>query len=376
MTDRTCSIEDCEERHYALGWCNYHWQGARRYGDPLGKQTKAPVKCSILTCSDSAVSRGWCKPHYMSWYHHGDPLWVAPSPRLICSIPGCEEPHRVRTWCSAHYQKWVKYGDPLGRAPEVAPRGCNFPGCPRAHRAHGYCATHWNHTKRGLPLLPLEEGERRKKYSLDHHYFDEITDERRAYWLGFITADGCLTENEGRQRLVIELAERDADHLKTLCVDLGSDRPLQFARGCAKASFPSKHIFKALGQLGVHPRKSKTVSPWSGPVHLMPHYWRGLVDGDGTVSRATRSGKWTVGLVGSEACVSGFAEWARAECESAAVHRLVTHGGCWSWTVTGTHKPQALARSLYAGSHIALERKMQRAEQLVEITFPGVPRAR
>lgn len=33
---RTCSIEDCEKRHYARGWCSMHYNRRRRHGDPLG----------------------------------------------------------------------------------------------------------------------------------------------------------------------------------------------------------------------------------------------------------------------------------------------------------------------------------------------------
>jgi hypothetical protein len=50
---------------------------------------------------------------------------------------------------------------------------------------------------------------RPRKYTLDEMYFDEITDEHRAYWLGFITADGGITEIAPARPgvLRVELAE-------------------------------------------------------------------------------------------------------------------------------------------------------------------------
>lgn len=375
MADRICSIEGCGTRHYALGWCNHHWQKARRYGDPLGEPATQKSKCSIPACGEDVASRGWCKSHYMSWYRHGDPLWTSSDLPLSCSL--CESPRVARGWCSAHYQKWVKYGDPMGEAPPRKPKGCKFPSCPRPHCARGYCEIHWKHAKRGLPLLPLEAGIRRKERTLNHHYFDEITDERCAYWLGFITADGCMVDHDGRRRLVVELHERDADHLRLLCTDLGSDPQLHFARACVRASFSSKRIFQALGDLGVHPRKSATVKPWDGPAHLMPHYWRGMVDGDGTITHTRGTRKWGVGLYGSEACVSGFASWARTVCDAAAVPHLVPHGGCWSWMVKGTKKPQSLANALYSAADLALDRKRSRAELLIQTNFDrSFPRPR
>jgi hypothetical protein len=35
VSDRTCSIEGCEARHYARSWCRRHYRVARVHGDPL-----------------------------------------------------------------------------------------------------------------------------------------------------------------------------------------------------------------------------------------------------------------------------------------------------------------------------------------------------
>lgn len=34
MADRTCSIEGCERRYYAHGWCQAHYNRSRKHGDP------------------------------------------------------------------------------------------------------------------------------------------------------------------------------------------------------------------------------------------------------------------------------------------------------------------------------------------------------
>ena len=34
------------------------------------------------------------------------------------------------------------------------------------------------------------------KLKFDINYFDEINNEKKAYWLGFILADGCICRND------------------------------------------------------------------------------------------------------------------------------------------------------------------------------------
>src|SRR4051812_41783929 len=35
MSERTCSIDGCENRHEARGWCCKHYDRWKRHGDPL-----------------------------------------------------------------------------------------------------------------------------------------------------------------------------------------------------------------------------------------------------------------------------------------------------------------------------------------------------
>jgi hypothetical protein len=51
-------------------------------------------------------------------------------------------------------------------------------------------------------------------------YFETISDEARAYWLGFIAADGCLSQETRGVRFGVQLAERDRGHLDVLAASL------------------------------------------------------------------------------------------------------------------------------------------------------------
>lgn len=325
--------------------------------------------CSIDGCEGAVSARGWCGRHYQIWRKHEDPLWVPIRQKdKVCAVSGCARSAWARGWCSQHYQAWSKYGDPEGVAPDRPVRLCGFPGCERKHRAGGLCAAHLNQQRRGTDLYPIHPSRGSWKYTLDYGYFDDIDTPDKAYWLGFITADGCVHTDSGRWLLAIELKDIDADHLAVFIKCFNSNHPLHFSRGFVSVRISSKQIVESLARVGVGPRKSGVVEPWTGPDHLMRHYWRGMVDGDGTISPTAGRRKWLVNLVGSEACVRAFSAWAAPISESTASPRQVGPL-CWSWAVAGTAKPSRLVRELYRNSTVALQRKADLADEILSMRY-------
>lgn len=328
-------------------------------------------------------AKGFCGKCYKRWHKHGDPSvvrsrwdgYVHPT----CSE--CDELAVAQGYCPTHYQRWRMHGDP-NVVLTTAERDCSHCGDPVGrHGAYGYCGRCYRRWRRhGDPSIVLGRGGYRprsggsyRKYSLNDEYFDQIDTPGKAYWLGFITADGCVVEDSaGRPaHLRIELARYDDDHLRTLCVDLGSDRPVLYHRQFACVAFGSRHMANALCRLGVIPRKSLIVEPWDGPAGLMPHYWRGLFDGDGGMCLS--GGYWHAKVCGSKACVEAFAIWARSMCGSRASAIPVRPGhACWQWQVSANRKTQLLVRALYENAPVALERKLLLAQEICAIDFEQV----
>ena len=209
-------------------------------------------------------------------------------------------------------------------------------------------------------------------------YFDRIDTPEKAYWLGFISADGCIVATpqypEG-SHLAVQLGARDKDHLVKLKVALGAtacvhDRTAKtFGKPTRLASLSvgSRRLTEALVALGVTPRKSATIQPWDGPVDLMPHYWRGMVDGDGSLARKT-DGVWTVFLCGSEACVRAFTAWAAGICGTTA--KPYYRSGCWYISISGRYQVPKLVRALYADAPVSLARKQETADQILSAEEP------
>jgi len=240
--------------------------------------------------------------------------------------------------------------------------------CSRRVIARGYCTLHYQRwRKHGDPsvVLPRSYGVTRK-YAINEGYFDRIETPEQAYWLGFIAADGGVLNRDGTYRLSVELKKDDADHLQLLADALSSNVPVKFYRGCASVTFHSLRMIESLARFGIVERKSATCKPWAGLPELMPHYWRGLFDGDGTIYISARHNNWVLGICGSHDCVQSFAEWARKMCSSHAKAIPCRPGSsCWKWQVMGKTMPRLLAEALYVNG-IALERKRALADILCE----------
>ena len=161
----------------------------------------------------------------------------------------------------------------------------------------------------------------------DETFFEKIDTEAKAYWLGFIYADGCVKNHskgkEGRQLkkyyLGIELAEKDKDHLikfaKTICLNFeesmlySRERKIYYDHLGEERSYKmnafqvsSKKIVEDLIELGCVPNKSLTLmfpSEKQVPKNLWMHFIRGYFDGDGWVYNGEKN-NLRFGMVGTE----------------------------------------------------------------------------
>lgn len=218
---------------------------------------------------------------------------------------------------------------------------------------------------------------RPRTYTHDEHYFDSIDTEAKAYWLGFIFADGCVTTN----RLIVNLAEVDAGHLHKLRTALSAENPVRvgvrssgFGAGGRLASFrlQSRALISALTRHGVVPRKSLTATPPTLAPALTRHFWRGVVDGDGHVCRSGRA--LVVGLTGSRETCDVFATWVRGITDATA--RVRPNNTVWGYTVSGSHLPIKLLAVLYEGATVVLDRKAEFVRSEVNAYQSGARKTR
>ena len=130
-------------------------------------------------------------------------------------------------------------------------------------------------------------------YPLNENYFDEIDCEEKAYFLGFLYADGCNHIKKGCVTLTLQ--EKDKEILTSLSKLLQPTKPLQQLKNSSgfktnqsayRLVLASKHISEKLVTLGCTGGKTMTLEfPVENqvPKELQRHFIRGYFDGDGCI---------------------------------------------------------------------------------------------
>lgn len=131
-----------------------------------------------------------------------------------------------------------------------------------------------------------------RKYKLNENFFDELN-EKSAYWLGFLYADGCLRMKNGRSgELKLKLKDTDKSHIEKFLSHIGSDSPIKCGvDGKSKycyVSINSNHMIKRLFDLGCIQNKTQKIRLPNLPDSLMSDFIRGYFDGDGCISKVKK----------------------------------------------------------------------------------------
>lgn len=224
--------------------------------------------------------------------------------------------------------------------------------------------------------------ERRPSYNgflgdCNHDFFNTIDTEAKAYFLGAMSGDGCVSQaNEiifSLQHTDIALVEafRSALEIGNLVRTAETEKVFQghrFRYTAARVSVSSCMLAEALAKFGVIPAKTgrmrSAAIPGEVPVHLEAHYWRGWVDTDGWVAPRLTGAKATdgkrmqfkVGFTGDLPVVEAFRDYCMRHTPTQA--EIQANHDIWSFSVSDTFAMK-IASMLYDGATIFLKRKYQ-----------------
>lgn len=140
----------------------------------------------------------------------------------------------------------------------------------------------------------------RKKFN--ENFFEVIDSEIKAYWLGFIYADGCVYTHGNTKYISIKVQDKEIcdNFIRDIEGDFTTKTYMmkkttnsEERREVYFAECSSNKMFSDLNKLGVVERKSLILTfptEQQVPKHLIPHFIRGYFDGDGTVITGARFG--------------------------------------------------------------------------------------
>ncbi len=128
-----------------------------------------------------------------------------------------------------------------------------------------------------------------QQYTLNENYFDTVDTHEKAYWLGFLYADGY--NHEGRGDIKLCLNVNDIPHLERFNKALNSNRPIKQNAGnlrdnTAQLDINNKHFSASLAKLGCVQNKSFVINMPNFdvvPERFRNSFMLGYFDGDGCI---------------------------------------------------------------------------------------------
>lgn len=205
-------------------------------------------------------------------------------------------------------------------------------------------------------------------YTLNENFFDHLDTQSKAYWFGFILADGNIINKKGNYNLQVNLKASDEGHLDKLRKALGSDSPIRvYSRGQPLLVISSKHLINSLTNRGIVPAKSCIVDPdlQQIPDDLLHHFWRGVFDGDGTIGYNNRK-DWFIGLCGTIPVVTKFSEFVYETTGfGGSLYQRNKNKNFLTMSLQGNNACRSVVDLLYNEADVCLERKRILARQLI-----------
>jgi hypothetical protein len=189
-----------------------------------------------------------------------------------------------------------------------------------------------------------------------HHYFDIIDDEHKAYWLGFLYADGY--NNEKFFQVELTLKKDDIEILEKLKEDLNCSYEISYKESvnANRLTIYSKQISETLKSKGCFQAKSlKLIFPNEDqvPEHLIHHFMRGYFDGDGCISGDHFS------VIGTVSFLDSFS----SKLNLTKV-KYISEGQAFRYAKHGRNNLKKIYDYLYKDATIFLERKKYRFDAL------------
>lgn len=158
--------------------------------------------------------------------------------------------------------------------------------------------------KEGIEIKALPH-----KIKFDNTVFKKIDTEEKAYWLGFLYADGCVGEN--RNQVELGLSEKDKTHVYKFRDFIKSTHKISLRNNKLGNSYriivEDVNMHKDLINLGCTPRKSLTLKfPTEDqvPKYLLSHFIRGYFDGDGGFTNTDKT--LCINILGTKEFLEGL----------------------------------------------------------------------
>lgn len=203
----------------------------------------------------------------------------------------------------------------------------------------------------------------------DNTVFNIIDTEEKAYWLGFLMADGYVSKDSNTVEL--SLKGSDSNHLERYNNFLKNSNPIKISTvktngkeyNRCRCAVTDKHFHDRLIELGCTPQKSLTLKFPDKNIfannNLIRHFIRGYVDGDGCLTY-TKTGRLVIEIIGTkeflEEIISLYPDYFKK-----VLHKDKRRLSSNTYFITcSCNNADRFANILYNNINICLDRKYER----------------
>ena len=190
--------------------------------------------------------------------------------------------------------------------------------------------------------------------------FETIDTEEKAYWLGFLYADGSVGSKDNR--IELGLAEKDLKHIEKFRDFTGIMNKISY-RSQTKSyrySFKSIPCKTDLIRQGCVPKKSlilKFPTEEQVPKNLIRHFIRGYFDGDGWFTNTEEC--FQVGIIGTEDFIKGFLDSIEIQNKNNKIFDVHRENGAKRYVFGAYQDVLNFLNWIYEDSNVYLDRKYE-----------------
>lgn len=222
--------------------------------------------------------------------------------------------------------------------------------------------------------VTIRLGNQNKKYVCNDNYFSKIDSHEKAYWLGFLAADGSVSKDDNE--ISIGLAHKDLSHIEAFKSAIQSDSKIYIYNSivkdkiykCCKFCFYSAPMKIDLQNHNIVPNKSKTLELSKNiPKKFMNSYLLGIIDGDGSF-HLDKENQMHFNIIGSKMEIEEIQSILIKNCSLniTKIQQEKRSKEMWYLSYGGNGSLKRIVSYLYKDSPIYLKRKYNIISSLLE----------
>ena len=216
----------------------------------------------------------------------------------------------------------------------------------------------------------------RHKFNANYDIFETIDTQEKAYWLGFIAADGCNYERKHNASVILNIHQRDRKHLEKFSkfmqsnariVDFIQDAGFSNNTPMCKIVLNSKKMSADLSNKGIVPNKSLILKPPKIDEQYYLSFILGYFDGDGSLHKTSQYNNYSLSIEGTKEML----EWINSilQISSHLEKRKIDDKNNYYIRCGGTTKPYNILKKMYDISPVYLERKYMIYKELETVVI-------